>query len=319
METRANFVLIGTFVFMAIAALVLFAVWISKVQFNRDEAVYDVVMEGPVNGLSEGGEVRFNGIKVGEITKLGLEETNPKNVVARIRIDAKTPVSQDSNASVGFMGITGMTFIQLRAGDPNRLLPKRANWDKPPRIIAEKDQLAAIVDKSQNAIATAGVTLQRLNAVLSDENIASLSGILANINTITEQASREGGLIDKAEAAFVSMDRAGKSVNAAALSTDETVKRFDARFAVITSDTQAMMAQAQAALTSADTAFDTLDGAMAGVDSDVVPELQRVLSEFATAAHDMRILVSRMNVIAEDLERDPREFVFGDVKPYEGR
>ena len=39
----------------------------------------------------------------------------------------------------------------------------------------------------------------------------------------------------------------------------------------------------------------------------------------ATAAHDMRILVSRMNVIAEDLERDPREFVFGDVKPYEGR
>ena len=55
METRANFVLIGAFVFLAMGALVLFSVWISKAQFNQDYSVYDVVFDGPVNGLTEGG------------------------------------------------------------------------------------------------------------------------------------------------------------------------------------------------------------------------------------------------------------------------
>ena len=117
METRANYVLIGSFVMLAAAALVMFAVWVSRVQFNREFAMYDVVFEGAVNGLSEGGEVRFNGIKVGEVTNLALDRRDPNNVIARIRVDAQTPVREDSKAVLDFMGITGVTFIQIDAGD----------------------------------------------------------------------------------------------------------------------------------------------------------------------------------------------------------
>ena len=57
METKANYVLIGAFVLLAAGALALFALWIAGNPLNRSFADYDVIFEGPVNGLTEGGEV----------------------------------------------------------------------------------------------------------------------------------------------------------------------------------------------------------------------------------------------------------------------
>ena len=87
METRANYVLIGAFVLFAAAALAIFTLWIAGTgPLNRSYTVYDVLFEGAVNGLTEGGEVRFNGIKVGEVQTLRLNPTNPNQVVARIKV-----------------------------------------------------------------------------------------------------------------------------------------------------------------------------------------------------------------------------------------
>src|SRR5215510_3009139 len=111
METRANYVLIGAFVLIATAALALFTLYIAGTPLNKDYSTYDVVFEGPVNGLTEGGEVRFNGIKVGEVQTLKLDRADPNRVIARILIDARTPVRVDSIAQLNFLGITGVTFI----------------------------------------------------------------------------------------------------------------------------------------------------------------------------------------------------------------
>ncbi|NJO35004.1 MAG: MCE family protein [Rhodospirillales bacterium] len=80
--------LIGAFVLLGAAALMLFTLWIAGTPLNRDYSTYDVVFEGPVNGLIEGGEVRFNGIKVGEVQRLSLDRQDPNRVIARIRVDA---------------------------------------------------------------------------------------------------------------------------------------------------------------------------------------------------------------------------------------
>src|SRR5688572_8987530 len=119
METKANYVLIGAFVLLAAGALALFTLWIAGNPLNRSYSDYDVIFNGPVNGLSEGGEVRFNGIKVGEVTTLRLDRDDPNNVIAHIRVEAQTPVRSDSVAQLNFMGITGVTFIQILAGSPD--------------------------------------------------------------------------------------------------------------------------------------------------------------------------------------------------------
>jgi phospholipid/cholesterol/gamma-HCH transport system substrate-binding protein len=91
METKANYALVGAFAVGAVLAILLFAMWLAQSQFNREYARYDIVFEGAVRGLARGAEVRFNGIKVGEVTQLNINPDNPTQVVARIRVDGQTP------------------------------------------------------------------------------------------------------------------------------------------------------------------------------------------------------------------------------------
>ena len=86
MEKNANYALVGASSLILFVGLVVFVVWLARLQFNRDFDIYDILFQGPVRGLSQGGEVHFNGIKVGEVTKIALDRTNPTRVIARVRV-----------------------------------------------------------------------------------------------------------------------------------------------------------------------------------------------------------------------------------------
>lgn len=314
METRANYGLIGTFVLLAIAAFVLFAVWISKVQFSKEFAVFDVVFEGAVNGLSEGGEVRFNGIKVGEVTELGLDEKDPNNVIARIRIDANTPVKADSRAELGLLGITGMTFIQIKAGSQKEPLLSKGIRPYPPRIKTDKTQLDKIFSGSEGLIESSTDTLDRVSAMFRDENVTRISNILANIEELTATTAGQGGLAADTKRMIVALEGAGNSMNEAAVSVDAASVQFDANVALMTKDTMQLLKDMQEVVKSADRAVISVEGVVA---DELAPDAERVMNELTVTLQDVQLLVQRLDGVIENMERDPREFVLGDVKPYE--
>lgn len=65
MERHANFALVGASSIALLLAAVVFVVWLGGSAQERDS--YRIVFNGPVRGLSVGGEVQFNGINVGEM------------------------------------------------------------------------------------------------------------------------------------------------------------------------------------------------------------------------------------------------------------
>jgi phospholipid/cholesterol/gamma-HCH transport system substrate-binding protein len=65
MEKDANYALVGLSTLILFIGMVIFAVWLARISFSREYDIYDIVFQGPVRGLSQGGEVHFNGIKVG--------------------------------------------------------------------------------------------------------------------------------------------------------------------------------------------------------------------------------------------------------------
>ena len=73
MENRAHYALIGTFVLVALFAIIAFVAWLSSAQFDQQFDEYEVTFNGAVRGLSQGSEVRFNGLKVGEVRRLRLD------------------------------------------------------------------------------------------------------------------------------------------------------------------------------------------------------------------------------------------------------
>src|SRR3954470_3892392 len=116
METRAPFAVIGGFVLAAIVAIFGFVYWLNNTGGLGPRTSYHVQFEGSVPGLLVGAAVLFNGIRVGEVTNLGLAPDNPRRVNATISVAATTPVRADTRIGLEFQGLTGVRVIALEGG-----------------------------------------------------------------------------------------------------------------------------------------------------------------------------------------------------------
>ncbi|GAB4192503.1 MAG: MlaD family protein [Wenzhouxiangellaceae bacterium] len=190
METRAHFVLIGVFTLLVSLGALLFVLWLGKYS-DQEYDYYDVIFEEPVTGLSQGGAVQYNGIQVGEVAELRLDEDNPSRVLARIQVYDGTPVKEDTRAQLGFMGVTGVAFIQLSGGSPSSpdLKPRRGRGVA--TIIADVSSLQRLIEGGGDVFANVNDLLMRLNRVFADENIAALSASVSHVEQVTASLASE--------------------------------------------------------------------------------------------------------------------------------
>ena len=115
METRASFVLIGTFTLAVIAAAFGFVLWFQSLHTTKARSPLRVIFEGPATGLRNGGSVNFNGIRVGEVISVKLD--NPRRVVALAMVENNAPLRKDTQVGLEFQGLTGVAAISLKGGD----------------------------------------------------------------------------------------------------------------------------------------------------------------------------------------------------------
>ena len=182
METRAPFVVVGAFVLAAIAAAFGFVYWLHNSGGLGPRASYHVQFEGAVPGLLVGAAVLFNGIRVGEVTDLGLAPDSPRRVNATISVASATPVRSDTKVGLEFQGLTGVPVIALEGGV---LLEKSA----------EVTTLVAEPGVGQGMTQAARDALRRVDAVLA-ENSGALKETIANFKVFSEGLARNTGKLD---------------------------------------------------------------------------------------------------------------------------
>ena len=164
MERNANYALVGIASLVLFVGMVVFVFWLARVQFNRDYDVYDILFIGPVRGLSEGGEVHFNGIKVGEVTKLELDSRDPNRVIAKIRVTSDVPIREDSSATLEPQGITGVNYVQITAGTPSkRLLKDTVGPGEVPVIRSQNSALSDLLAGGGTVLTRTIEALDRVN------------------------------------------------------------------------------------------------------------------------------------------------------------
>ena len=178
METRANYVLIGGFTLLASIFLLLFALWAAKFSSDRNWREYQVVFTEAVTGLTEGGSVQYNGISVGTVDKLSLAPDDARKVIALLKLKADAPIKVDTRAKLSQQGITGVPFIQLTGGSPQAALLEPNDNDDIPIIRTEPSALQNIAD-------TANRLVERMDHLLSEENIRRISATLDNLEQMT--------------------------------------------------------------------------------------------------------------------------------------
>jgi len=246
METRAHHVLIGAFTIGVFLLALGFVLWMSKSGTDRSFNDYDIVFTEAVTGLSTGGLVQYNGIKVGEVTRLQLAPDDPRKVMARVRLDAAAPVRQDTRAKLGLQGVTGLAFIQLSGGTPGSppLLPTREH--PVPVIPSEESALSKLLASGSDVVTSVNDILLRVNEILSDDNLKRVSSMLEHVDQLT------GTLAGQREDIGTAMKQLAEATG----ELKKTLKTLDTMAnttnALVRDDARAVLQSVQHALASVD-------------------------------------------------------------------
>ncbi|MFT4274779.1 MAG: ABC-type transport auxiliary lipoprotein family protein [Rhodopseudomonas sp.] len=182
METRAPFVIVGAFVLAAIFAVFGFVFWLHNTSGVGARTSYHVQFRDPVPGLLVGAAVLFNGIRVGEVTALGLAPDDPRRVDVTIAVAPATPVRPDTKVGLDFQGLTGVPVVALEGG---KQLTGSAIATT---LIAEPGAGMSMTQAAREA-------LRKVDTVLGD-NAGPLKDTIANLKTFSEWLSSKTGKLD---------------------------------------------------------------------------------------------------------------------------
>lgn len=316
METRANFALIGALVLFAVIAFAGFTLWLGQSQFNRDFDTYEIVFEGPVT-LEAGASVRFNGISVGEVSRVAIDRGNDRMVRARIRINSETPVRTDSLAEIDFAGITGLTFVQIIAGSQSAPLLEREAGGPIPVIESKLNPLAEIFAGGAKVLETANSSLDNIGDALSDENIAAFSNILSNFDSISTDLAASTDLTNDVTNTLASIRRASDDFAEASRTVTSLGQTVDSQIGAIADDASLVMSDLRETIARVDTLIETTNTTIGHSDRIIDPAAE-AMEEFRMASQDLRLLIQRLDGVAREIEENPQAFIVGDPKPYEG-
>lgn len=204
METRANYVAIGAFVMLVFMGLLGALFWLYKSSEPGATAQVRIIFTEPVTGLSTGGSVLFNGIRIGEVTRLYFAPGGGDDVIATARISQNAPIKVDTVAKLGFQGLTGVAYISLTGGtETGQSLFDVADGEIP-TMRAETSAFTNVLDSAESVLQRVNTTLNEVNTFLAsnrgrlDEVVANVSEITGTLNTAAPKVS---GLIDDIAAA----------------------------------------------------------------------------------------------------------------------
>lgn len=309
METRASYLLVGSFMLALMATSVVFVIWITGSKAEKPVR-YFMQFSGSVTGLQVGSQVRFRGIPVGEVVTIDIVENKEKpdgpvaiEVVIDIRED--TPIRESTRSVLEIQGITGVSFVQLVSEPGPSTLLKPSTKKNKVYIATKASSIEKIFKNFPELLAELTALASQGRKLLSDDNIDRIGNTFTNIDQFTKNIASESG-------DFSALIAEGRKALEAATPALNNLSEAADKFATTAPK---LTAAADGVLSAADTVEDA-----AAELSVLVKTNQQPLADFAaTGLYDIsqffveaRQLVAGLLRLSKKLERDPARFLFGD-------
>jgi phospholipid/cholesterol/gamma-HCH transport system substrate-binding protein len=183
MKARASNLVIGTSTLLLLAAALIGFLGFQKIHRTQQRGPLRIVFEGSASGLNKGGSVNFDGVQVGEVLSLKLD--NPRKVVAFTMVENSAPIRKDTIVGLEFQGLTGVAAISLTGGAA-AAPPVPLDEDGVPTLTADLTEIQSIRD-----------TLHNVDHVLVDNRLV-MRDALMSFETYTAMLASQGETIDGA-------------------------------------------------------------------------------------------------------------------------
>lgn len=153
-----------------------------------------------VEGLAPSAAVTINGLTVGKVNTITIQEKTGKLLV-EIQMDNEVPVAKSSTASIYEPGFIGGKQIAINPNFEDTNYAKSGDYLQPKVILGltaslEKN-LAPIQEKLDKVLANADALLVNLNDVLDANTKSNLKKTIAELNTTMTNFSSVSGNLDK--------------------------------------------------------------------------------------------------------------------------
>lgn len=192
METNVNYTVVGAFVIFLLASFIIAIIWLSSGFSTQQNTTYLVYMQESVSGLSPDSEVEFNGVDVGSVKSVELNEKNPQLVEVLIEIKNNTPITRGTIATLSSRGLTGVVYVALK-DDSSDLEP----------LVVEPGQIYPVIRTSPSLFVRLDDALEQasknfkkiansIQTLLDSENQAMFKQTLRNLQDVTNRLSRNG-------------------------------------------------------------------------------------------------------------------------------
>ena len=281
METKANYVAVGGFVLICMLGVVVTLLWLAGAQYSQEYEYFETSFKGPVTGLGTGTVVKFNGIDVGHVTDLEFDPNDPQRVIATLQVKPNLHIRQDSRASIESQGLTGGSYVEISGGSKDSPELVKQPGQKYPRIETKPSTLAQLEQSAPELFDKLNRAADKINKLLSDENVKSFSGILSNLNVTTANLTQITGPIAKRS------------------------KEIDATLVNVADASKLLAPTLSSANTSVQKIGKLADDADAFVNGDAIAQIDDLLRE-------TRGLVASLTRLTNGLDRTPTKLIFGD-------
>ncbi|MEM1378802.1 MAG: MlaD family protein, partial [Pseudomonadota bacterium] len=294
METKARYFLIGLFTLAGLFGSMAFLLWLAKVEVDLQYAYYDVLFEN-VTGLGNAGDVRYNGLLVGRVVDLRLDQDNSDRVRVRIEVNADTPVKTDTVAVLQGQGVTGVSFVALQGGSADAaLLPENSV------IKAEPSPWQSVLEGAPELLQRATMLLEDINQVVDDQNREAVTRILDNL------ASASGRLdtaLGNFETLSTDLSQAAGSIAGFATRLDTLADTAEVTLNTATNtlvDAQSAISQGETALATADTTLRTMDDTFAAAQTLIEGDIAEFARRGSAVAENIDTTLDTLRTPALD-------------------
>ncbi len=293
-----NYTLVGAFVLALGAALIAVVLWLaSGGAYQKKYDLYHAIEDESVAGLNLNAPVKNNGVDVGKVRDIKLDPANPERVILLLAIERGTSVKEDTVAVLKTQGLTGIAYVEL-SGSTRDSPPLGLLAGNPYPVIRTKHSLATRLENVlTNVLAKLDSTSNNLNAMLGEDNRASLKSALADIAIVARTVAARKDALDSS---LVQAEKTLKNTATASAQIAPVVERIGRSAAAI----EKMGSDFSQTSASATKAVDAVGADVSRFTANTLPELQQLMFELGA-------LTSSLRRLSEQTERDPRGLLFG--------
>lgn len=306
MEREANHVAVGAFMLVVIAMATVFVLWYSNARERREYQPYEVYFTGSVSGLNEGSTVRYLGVNVGRVSRIRLDGRDPKRVQVIVELDKSTPVKPTTLARLTMQGVTGLLFIDLSQAQPDaRGINPEVDSDRYPVIRSVASDLDLFLSGLPDLVVQATYVTDRVNRLLSDDNLAAVSASLASVKHAAESLPAL-----TRETASLAADL--RSLTAEAR---QTAGRVDAMVARAGPEVGATAEKLKVASDHLAATAERVDSLLVRHETDLDRFATQGLGDLAALARESRDAATEVKVLARALRENPARVIYQQPAP----